>query len=140
MRQWVSRALATKMFTPANSWNFVSPRSEERREHPRYPFNAEILIKTPTLGAALQARTADLSQMGCLVETDFELPLESVVKIRILTMSNSFEAEARVVDCGAGRGLALNFVSVGPEQGATLREWLSMLIEQAPLQGFIARA
>ncbi len=132
--------MATKVFTPANSWNFVSARSEERREHPRYPFNAEILIKTESSRAAIQARTADLSQTGCRVDTDFALPPESIVKIRISTMSNSFEAEAKVVYCGEGRGLALNFTSVHPEQAATLREWLNMLIEQAPLRGSTARA
>jgi hypothetical protein len=126
--------------TDTKGWRFVAFTFEERRNYPRFPFNAEILIKTAGAAAALQARTIDLGRMGCRVETDRALPLGSAVTIRICTMSSTFEAEARVIHDGDGDGVAFEFTSVDSKQTATLYEWLNMLTEEAPLERFATRA
>lgn len=129
----------TKNPNTHRKWNFVSRTSEERREHDRYPFNAEILIRTPVSEAAIQARTGDICQTGCSVESDLPLPVDSVVKIRIFTLARTFEAEARVVHVGEGKGLALEFTSVDPQEIATLRDWLTMVIADGRFDRFAVR-
>jgi hypothetical protein len=123
----------------AKHWRSVAFTSKERRNYPRFPFSAEILIKTFGLGAAIQARTTNLGQLGCCVETDHPLPLGSVVKIRICTISSIFEAEAAVVHDADGKGVALQFTSVDPKDIATLRDWLKMLNEEAPFERLATR-
>jgi hypothetical protein len=63
--------------TDTKGWRLVAFTFEERRNYPRFPFNAEILIKTAGAAAVLQARTIDLGRMRCRVETDRALPLGS---------------------------------------------------------------
>ncbi|HXN64283.1 MAG TPA: PilZ domain-containing protein [Candidatus Acidoferrales bacterium] len=129
----------TKSSGTGRKWKFVSRTSEERREHERYPFNAEILIRTPVSDAAIQARTGDICQTGCSVENDLPLPVDSVVKIRIFTLSRTFEAEARVVHVGEGKGVALEFTAVNPQEIATLRDWLTMVIADGRFDRFAVR-
>jgi hypothetical protein len=84
------------MKTPdAKRWRSVAFTSKERRNYLRFPFSAEILIQTFGLRAAIQARTTNLGQLGCGVETDHPLPLGSVVKIRICTISSTLANPVR---------------------------------------------
>jgi hypothetical protein len=121
------------------SWGFVAPTSEERRNFSRYPFRSEILIKPLSSLTAIQARTVNLGRMGCFVETEHPLVLGSIVKISICTMTSTFEAEARVIHEGDGRGVALEFTSVDSKQMATLRVLLEMLKEECRFERFATR-
>jgi hypothetical protein len=54
-------------------------------------------------------------------------------------MTSTFEAEARVIHEGDGRGVALEFTSVDSKQMATLRVLLEMLKEECRFERFATR-
>lgn len=97
----------------------------DRRTHPRYAFTAaaEVAINEPDV--RLKTRVRDLSQQGCLVDTDTPFALGTATEVRITKSAESFEARARVVYNQPGKGMGLMFTAVEPGQLGTLDRWIA---------------
>jgi len=97
----------------------------DRRTHPRYAFTAAVEVVANEPGALLKARVRDLSQQGCLVDTDSPFALGTATDVRITKGVESFEAGARVVYNQPGKGMGLMFTAVEPERLGTLNRWIA---------------
>jgi PilZ domain len=101
--------------------------SEERRQHPRYPFTGTLEAFELESETRMQGRTADLSEGGCYVDTMSPFPAQTRVRVRITRAQRSFESQATVVYSVAGMGMGLRFESTEPQQLVSLRKWVSEL-------------
>jgi hypothetical protein len=97
----------------------------DRRSHPRYAFTAAAEVVANESGARLKTHVRDLSQQGCLVDTDTPFALGTVTDVRITKGVESFEVRARVVYIQPGKGMGLMFAAVEREQQATLSKWIA---------------
>jgi hypothetical protein len=98
----------------------------DRRIHPRYAFTATAEVVANESGARLKTRVRDLSQQGCLVDTDSPFALGTEIDVRITKSVESFEARARVVYNQPGKGMGLMFTAVVErEQLETLSKWIA---------------
>jgi hypothetical protein len=97
----------------------------DRRTHPRYAFTAAAEVVANESGARLKTRVRDLSQQGCLVDTDNPFALGIATGVRITKGGESFEAHARVVYNQPGKGMGLMFTGVQREQLGTLNRWIA---------------
>ena len=95
-------------------------RRRQRRQH----FTASASVFEPKSETLLRARTADLGQDGCFIDTLNPLAAGTLVQVRIENKRASFEAWAKVVYALASMGMGLAFNSVGAEQLWVLQGWL----------------
>jgi hypothetical protein len=102
----------------------------ERRANPRYrlPGPPEVEILPSGNGKPIRASLVDISRGGCFVETDHELTLESEVAVTLRKDGDRIRATARVVRVTPGKGLALEFTSMGRVEFQLLDSWLSRLL------------
>lgn len=78
----------------------------EGRRRPRYPFIAVAQVTESQSGAVLEARTSDLGDNGCYVDTINPLPQGTVISIQITHQDQVFVARglvARPSEHGDGR-------------------------------------
>lgn len=101
------------------------PVAADRRNHPRYAFNAAVEVVAAAPGARIKTRIRDLSQQGCYVDTDSPLPLGTTTDVRITKGAAKFEAVGRVVSQQPGKGMGLMFTAIPPEQHGTLESWIA---------------
>jgi len=103
----------------------VPQTGADRRTHPRYAFTAAAEVVASESGELLKTRVRDLSQQGCLVDTDSPFALGTITDVRITKGSELFEARARVVYNQPGKGMGLMFTAVEREQAGTLHRWIA---------------
>lgn len=103
----------------------ASQTGADRRMHPRYAFTAAVEVVADDSAARIKTRVRDLSQQGCLVDTDSPFALGTATDIRITKSVESFVARARVVYNQPGKGMGLMFTAVVPEQLGTLNKWIA---------------
>jgi hypothetical protein len=96
----------------------------ERRLSRRFPFIASVEVLSETVGTRTVARISDLSATGCYVETINPLPHGTLVKVRIFTETNHFEAPATVVYTHTHLGMGLIFLELPPDSQMILQNWL----------------
>ena len=96
-----------------------------RRAHPRYAFTAAAEVVANDSGVRLKSRLRDLSQQGCLVDTDSPFALGTATDVRIAKGGESFEARARVVYNQPSKGMGLMFTAVERDQLSTLNRWIA---------------
>ena len=65
---------------------------DERRRAPRHPFVAAAEVEDVAVGSRLPTRVSDLSVGGCYVDTVNPFPAGTEVRVKILTMTQQFEA------------------------------------------------
>ena len=97
----------------------------DRRTHPRYAFTATAEVVAYESGARIKTLVRDLSQQGCLVDTDSPFALGTEIDVRITKGVESFEARARVVYNQPGKGMGLMFTALKQEQSGTLSKWIA---------------
>jgi len=102
-----------------------APTGADRRNHPRYAFNAGVEVVAAEPGARIKTRVRDLSQQGCYVDTASPLALGTETDVRITKGAQSFEARARVVYIQPGKGMGLMFTVVPSGQLTTLDRWIA---------------
>lgn len=103
----------------------ASQAGADRRTHPRYAFAAAAEVVADDSAARIKTRVRDLSQQGCLVDTDSPFALGTSTEIRISKGVESFGACARVVYNQPGKGMGLMFTAVVSEQLGTLNKWIA---------------
>jgi hypothetical protein len=109
-------------------------RSDERRRHQRFPFNATADIVEPRSNTHINGRTSDLGQGGCYVDTLSPFPAGTLVTIRISRENQSFEAAAKVSYSVVGMGMGLAFTAVHQEHLKVFRSWILELSGKPPVE------
>jgi hypothetical protein len=97
---------------------------QERRRTPRFPFIASAEVLGVGTGSRISARVSDLSVSGCYVDTINPLPGGTVVRVKIFTETEIFEAPARVVYSHMHLGMGLVFSEVQSNSQHVLENWL----------------
>ena len=97
---------------------------QERRRGPRFPSIASAEVLAESTGTRMNSRISDLSASGCYVDTINPLPDGTLVRVRIFTETQSFEAPARVVYSHTHLGMGLVFREVQPNSQDVLQNWL----------------
>lgn len=97
---------------------------QERRRSPRFPFIASAEVFSESAGTRLAARISDLSATGCYVDTINPLMGGTAVRLKILTETRVFEAQATVVYSHAHLGMGLMFGEVLGNSQDVLYNWL----------------
>jgi hypothetical protein len=96
----------------------------ERRGSPRQPFIASAEVLAESTGSRMSTRVSDLSASGCYVDTINPLPNGTLVRVKIFTDTQSFEAPAKVVYSHTHLGMGLVFREVQPNSQSVLQNWL----------------
>lgn len=97
---------------------------QERRRAPRFPFIASAEVLAESVGTQLAARISDISATGCYVDTINPLMDGTPVRLKILTETHVFEAQATVVYSHLHLGMGLMFGEVLPNSQDVLENWL----------------
>jgi hypothetical protein len=96
----------------------------DKRRTPRFSFIAVAELTDTASGAQLTCQVAELSLNGCYVDILNQLPVDSLVHLKIFAESECFEATAKVVYAQANLGMGLAFQDVSLKSGILLRKWL----------------
>jgi hypothetical protein len=104
----------------------------ERRRNLRFPFSASIETVEPKSGTVIKGRTSDLGLGGCFMDSMNALPVGSVLLIKIIKETETFEAKAKVIYSLAGMGMGLAFLSASPNQVKLFQRWILELNGDRP--------
>jgi hypothetical protein len=102
----------------------------KRREFPRIPFRATVLVIDPSSAEVVFAHTTELSRFGCFVETPWPLPQRSRVHVEITDGVDIFSASGRVAYV-TGDGMGIAFGLVESKSYEILAKWLMQVPVQA---------
>jgi hypothetical protein len=120
-----SAAYATPsvIYGPATA-NSTSVKRGERRSATRRPFIASTEVIDVYTGERSQVTTADLSTLGCYIDTVSPLPPDTTVLLQIERDNAVVEFRARVISSQSGTGMGLVFEGITDPQRALLAKWL----------------
>jgi hypothetical protein len=97
----------------------------DRRDAPRYALILSAEVVELATGAALNARSSDVSRSGCYIDTLNPVPVGSQVKVQLRRGDTVFETSARVVYICPGLGMGLNWgANVAADKLSILDRWL----------------
>jgi PilZ domain len=97
----------------------------ERRRVLRYPFiaNAELVEERSDMRIA--TRVSELSLGGCYLDMMNPLPVGTLVRLKISTSVDFFEARAEILySLAHPGGVGMRFIDVEPQYLAVLQGWL----------------
>ena len=98
--------------------------NEERRRAPRYQLVAAAEIMELRSNAVLNAKTSDVSLVGCFMNTARAFPEGTRIRLR-LTMDDTSFTSLGVVARLQPMGMGVSFSEIKKEQMDLLRQWLS---------------
>ena len=96
----------------------------EKRSCPRFPFSPAVEALDLQADTRIMGRLSDISRNGCYVDTINPLPHGTLVKVKIFTETNHFEAPATVVYAHTHLGMGLIFRELPPDSQTILQNWL----------------
>jgi hypothetical protein len=94
---------------------------------PREALVAEVEVSDLQSGRSVVARTADISMGGCFVETSDPFSLRAAVTVKLTYNEVSLTIFGDIVRSEAGKGMAIRFRALEPNQTATLKGWFFSL-------------
>jgi hypothetical protein len=97
---------------------------QDRRSNLRVPFVAYAEITEDGSSVSIPVRVSDISNQGCYVDMRAPLPKEALVRIKAVTATDAFEAEATVAYSDPHLGMGLVFQDVSPRDRTVLQKWL----------------
>jgi hypothetical protein len=98
--------------------------SIERRRAPRYRLITMAEVSAEGSNATVKAKTSDVSQVGCFMNTAQSFPQGTKVKLKLLWNENAFSVTG-VVARLQPMGMGISFENVKKDQAEVLRQWLS---------------
>jgi hypothetical protein len=99
---------------------------QERRSTGRKPLILSVEVVEVQSGACISARTSDVSQAGCYVDTLNPIPSGTVVRVKFVHEGQELDLLARVVYVSPRLGMGVRFdESITPAQLAVLDRWLA---------------
>ena len=96
----------------------------EKRRTPRFPFHAVAEVSEKESGGELVTRVSELSVNGCYIEEQNPFPSGTMVRLKIISGSEVFDATAKVLYAHANLGMGVVFQDVSLRSGTVLQEWL----------------
>ena len=110
-----------------------SPSLElERRGGSRHCFTASAEVVELSSGARFSARTTDLGQGGCYVDSLVPFPTGSKVHVKISCGKNGLESNGIVVYSQYGLGMGVAFDSLEAAQEESLDHWIAETTGERP--------
>ncbi len=101
--------------------------SVNRRSDVRFPFTAAAEILHIRSQTRIAGRVSDLGSRGCYIDTLCPFEEGAVVRVRLVHLSEEFEALAVVAYASAPMGMGLTFTDIGPEHQEVLNNWMAQL-------------
>ena len=96
---------------------------QDRRSNLRVPFVAYAEISEDGSAVSIAVRVSDLGNDGCYVDMRAPLPERALVRIKVVTATDAFEAEATVAYSDPHLGMGLVFRNVSPRDRMVLQKW-----------------
>ena len=101
--------------------------NSERRRAPRYQLFAEAKILSPLSDACVQARTSDVSLVGCFMNTTFSLPLGTEIRLQLKYEQTTLITTGAVARSEPSMGFGVSFTKMKETQKLLLQRWLHKL-------------
>ena len=101
--------------------------NNERRRAPRHQLVAEAEIVSPLSDVRLEARTSDVSLVGCFMNTKYALSPGTEIQLQIKYEGASFAASGEVARSEASMGFGVSFGDMKAAEQTLLRKWLEGL-------------
>lgn len=74
-------------------------------------------------GKSIEAKTSDASLGGCYLETREPMPVSTGVQLKMTYNESVLTLFGDVVRCDPGKGMAVRFRALQPNQTAQLKDW-----------------
>jgi len=100
-----------------------APKRRNRRIHPRLHARPTVELELPESQASIPGRLTDISVGGCFVETDQLPPLDSELKLALITEDGRLQVDGTVVRTEPGIGIAIRF----PHEDGNRRQVLRVI-------------
>lgn len=97
----------------------------ERRREPRQTMVLAAQVLELPRGQKLDARSSDISRMGCYIDTLNPGPPGSKVRLQLIHNNEVFEATGIVVYVAQRLGMGVAFCEVDGEELTKLERWLA---------------
>jgi hypothetical protein len=110
----------------------------ERRKQVRFPFTAAAEVFDLRSQTRVNGRCSDLGSGGCYVDTLSPFVVGTVVRVRIVSDANEFEAAALVTYAHASMGMGLAFTEMKREHQDVLRTWIAGLSGEQPDEAVVS--
>jgi len=106
-------------------------RYKTRRTNPRFSFFAEAEV-TLRDGTGVRGQLAELSSLGCYIDTLEPIPLRTKFQLRICDGTSTCELNGKVLYMHSGGGfgifgMGVLFEEMGTEQHSAINAWLHEL-------------
>jgi len=101
--------------------------NSERRRAPRYQLVAEAKILSPFSDACLEARTSDVSLVGCFMNTPFSLPVGTDIRLQLKYEQITLITSGAVARSEPSMGFGVSFTNMKETQKILLQRWLQEL-------------
>jgi len=102
-----------------------------KRAIPRFSFVAEAEMVKVRDGIRTVGRVAQLSSLGCYVDTADPLPVGTALRLRIRYGCSTCEVTGKTIYTHAGWGMGVLFADVAAQQRSTIETWLSELARKS---------
>ena len=96
----------------------------ERRTSPRHAFVATTEISDSAHSLRLSGRVTEISRQGCFVDVVHQMPVGTMLKLRITCDQGTFETRAKILYVQQGIGMGMTFVDTAEDQTKILEKWL----------------
>ena len=105
--------------------------SIERRRAPRYQLIADAEIMELRTKTRLNAKTSDVSLVGCFMNAVRSLPIGTEIQIELRRQEATFTSRA-VVARAHPMGMGVSFSNIKKDQQELLKNWLADFRRPAP--------
>jgi len=104
--------------------SFRDEQRPERRARPRIKVKVPVELFAPDNDVPLRGATADLSEVGCYIETMFPFPIGTIFEMS-LQIDGTLLAVGTVITCDPQVGNGIEFTRVLPEDQEELRAYVA---------------
>jgi hypothetical protein len=103
--------------------SFRDEQRPERRARPRIKVKVPVELFAPDSDVPLRGATADLSEVGCYIETMFPFPIGTIFEMS-LQIDGTLLAVGTVITCDPQVGNGIEFTRMLPEDREELRAYV----------------
>jgi len=102
-----------------------------KRANPRFTFVADAEMEKLRDGQRIFGRIAQLSSLGCYVDTIEPVPIGTALRLRIRYGCSTCEVVGKAIYSHAGWGMGVRFGDIAAAQRATIETWLGELARKS---------
>jgi len=106
------------------------PPPPERRDHARFKVKIPVGLHFEDNDTPYRCSTADLSLLGCYIETMFPFPVDTPVELKLETHATLLIL-GKIVTCDPQVGNGIQFIKMLPEDIEELRTFLERIQSEA---------